>query len=470
MSVVVMAVGPWTVSLRSRTDERRATDKRPLPAQPRHSIAISRRSAFDTLSSRSGALMEVAFAPKPDPQTVVLSLPHTTRSRPGTRPDNLGGPTRWVYLAQPKGDHLYVVIRGSFEPPFGERYTAAGSTRDTARPCRRGDRMNRRDLIVLLAGAALSRPLPVAAQGAARVPHINLLMAGTPAIEAARLAAFRDALKRLRYTEGETIVIEPHYAEGVPDRLMQMAREVVDRKPNVIVCVGGQEARALLAVTRSIPIVFMQSGDAVEQGLVPNYARPGGNITGFTQMSDELDSKRLELLRVIAPSLSRAAVLTDSRLAAPGRIEKSFAAAETAAKLLGIILLRHDATTAAELTTALAAIEASGSQALLVPNDPLYSAERPRILEFAAARRLPTVFQQRVAVAEGGLLGYGPDLLENARLAAGYVDKILKGAKPAELPVQQPTKFELTVNLETAKALGLTVPQSLLARADEVIE
>ena len=328
--------------------------------------------------------------------------------------------------------------------------------------------MNRRILLSLIGCAAL---LPVGARAQQRqMAVIALLMGGTPAIEAERLAAFRDALKRLSYVEGQTVAIEAHYAEGVPDRLGQLAREMVDRKPTVIVCVGSQEARALLAVTRTIPIVFMQSGDAVEQGLVTGYARPGGNITGFSQMADELDSKRLELLRTIAPSVSRAAVLTDSRFVAPGRLEKSFAAAEAAARLLGMHLRRHDATTPAELTDALAAIEASGSEALLVPNDPFFSRERPRILEFAAARRLPTVFQQRVSVVEGGLVGYGPDLRENARLAAGYVDKILKGANPGDLPVQHPTKFELFINLKTANALGLTVPQSLLQRADEVIE
>jgi putative ABC transport system substrate-binding protein len=330
--------------------------------------------------------------------------------------------------------------------------------------------VNRRDLMILIAGVALVPPLRVVAQEAARVPRISVLMGGTPTIEAERLAAFRESLMRLRYIEGQTIVIEPHYAEGVPDRLGQMAREMVDRKPTAIVCVGGQEARALLEVTRAIPIVFMQSGDAVDQGLVASYARPGGNITGFSQMADELDSKRLELLRGIAPSVSRVAVLTDSRFAKPGRVEKRFAAAEAAAKLLGMVLLRHDATTSAELIDALAAIQASGSEGLLIPNDPLFSTERTRILQFAAARRLPTVFEQKVAVAEGGLVGYGPDLIENARLAAGYIDRILKGAKPADLPVQQPTKFALFINLKTANALGLTVSQSLLQRADEVIE
>jgi putative tryptophan/tyrosine transport system substrate-binding protein len=224
------------------------------------------------------------------------------------------------------------------------------------------------------------------------------------------------------------------------------------------------------AVTRSIPIVFMQSGDPVEQGLVASLARPGGNTTGFTQMTDELDSKRLELLREIAPSVSSATVLTNSHLSRTARIEKRFASATNAAKLLGIVLRRIDATTPDELTDALAAIDASGSAALLIPNDPLFATERRRLLDFAAAHLLPTVFESKPPVVQGGLIGYGPDLIENARLAAGYVDKILKGAKPADLPVQQPTKFELSINPKTAKALGLTVPHLLLQRADEVVE
>ena len=330
--------------------------------------------------------------------------------------------------------------------------------------------MRRRELLALLAGTSLTTPLLAVAQEPARIPRVGLLMGGTPIVEAPRLAAFREALERLGRIDGRTVRLDVHYAEGLPDRLGRMAREMVDTKPDIIVCVGGQEARALQAATRSIAIVFMQSGDAVEQGLVASYARPGGNTTGFTQMSDDLDSKRLELLRELAPSVSRAAVLTDSRLAPRGRIEKRLAASAATAKLLGILLQRVDATTQAELTDALAAIDASGSEALLIPNDPLFATERPRILDFVAAHRLPTVFESKPPVVQGGLAGYGPDLIENARLAAGYVDKILKGANPADLPVQQPTKFELVINLKTAKALGLTVPQSVLARADEVIE
>jgi putative ABC transport system substrate-binding protein len=214
----------------------------------------------------------------------------------------------------------------------------------------------------------------------------------------------------------------------------------------------------------------MQVNDPVEQGFVASLARPGGNTTGFTQMSAELDPKRLGLLHEIAPSVSHAAFLVNPNLT-PG-LEERFADAEAAAKSLGIALQRVAATTPAELTAALTAIEASPTEALLVQNDPMLNGiERSRISDFAIAHRLPTVFESIRSARQGaGLFGYGPDLSDNPRLAAGYVVKILKGAKPADLPVQQPTKFLLVVNLKTAKALGLTIQPTILDLADEVIE
>jgi putative ABC transport system substrate-binding protein len=212
----------------------------------------------------------------------------------------------------------------------------------------------------------------------------------------------------------------------------------------------------------------MQVNNPVEQGFVASLARPGGNTTGFTQMSAELDSKRLGLLHDIAPSLSRASFLVNTNLT-PG-LDERFAGAEAAAKSLGIALRRVDATTPAELTAALAAIQASASEALLIQNDPMLGIERSRILGFSIAHRLPTVFEGISSFPLGVLISYGPDLSENARLAAGYVAKILKGAKPADLPVQQPTKFRLVINLKTAQAIGLTIPPAILDLADEVFE
>jgi putative tryptophan/tyrosine transport system substrate-binding protein len=329
--------------------------------------------------------------------------------------------------------------------------------------------MKRRNLIALLGGAAVAAPLCARAQPPPGIPRIGVLMGATPSVEAAKLGTFREALKQLGYIDGQTILIEPRYAESEAGRLGVMARELVALTPAVIVCVGRQETVALQAATHTIPIVFIQVSNPVEMGLVDTLARPGGNTTGFTQMSADLDSKRLELLHEIAPSVSRAAFLVDPVLTAD--LPKRLANAEAAARTLGIALRRLDAATPAELAAALATIDASAGEALLVQNDPLLTGtERPQILDFAAAHRLPTVFEGTGSVALGGLLRYGPNLIENARLAAGYVDKILKGAKPADLPVQQPTRFELVINLTTAKALGLTIPPLILARADEVIE
>jgi putative ABC transport system substrate-binding protein len=328
--------------------------------------------------------------------------------------------------------------------------------------------MRRRRLLAALGAAALAGPIGAVAQPPAGIPRVGVLMGSSPSVEAAGLAAFRGALEKLGYIDGKTVLIEPRYAMGQPDRFESLARELVAMAPAVIFCVGSQETAALQAATRTIPIVFRQVNDPVEQGLVASFARPGGNTTGFTQMSAELDPKRLQLLHEIAPSVSRAAFLVNPTLA-PG-VEERFAKAQAAGKSLGIALRRIDAATPAELTAALAAIEASSGSALLVQSDPLFGTERARIVDFAITHRRPTAFQNRAYVASGGLLSYGPDVVENARLAAGYVAKILQGANPADLPVQQPTRFQLVVNLKTANALGLTVPPAILDLADEVIE
>jgi ABC-type uncharacterized transport system substrate-binding protein len=327
--------------------------------------------------------------------------------------------------------------------------------------------MRRRHFLALFGGAMGLRPLALVAEQPS-IPRIGVLMGGSPGREAAKLGVFREALKQLGYNEGQTVLIEPVYAEGRSDRLPMLAREMVAGAPAIIVCVGGQEAAALRAVTRTIPIVFMQVANPVEIGLISTLARPGGNVTGFTQMSAELDLKRLELLHEIAPKVSRAALLMNPR--APRALERA-AIAQAAAKSLGIALRRLGAATPTELTAALAAIDGPSGEALLVQNDPLLTGtEASRISDFAVAHRVLTIYESKVLALHGGLASLGPNLNENYRLTAGYVDKILKGAKPADLPVQRPTTFELAINLKTAKALGLTIPQSVLARADEVIE
>jgi putative tryptophan/tyrosine transport system substrate-binding protein len=251
--------------------------------------------------------------------------------------------------------------------------------------------MKRREFFAALGGAALAGPIAAVAQQPAGIPRIGILMGANPSDEAAKLEAFRGALERLGYVDGQTILIELRYAMGEPDRFGSLARELVALAPSVIACVGRQETAALQAATRTIPIVFMQVNNPVEQGFVASLARPGGNTTGFTQMSAELDSKRLGLLHEIAPSLSRAAFLVNPNLT-PG-LQERFAGAEVAAKSLGIALRRIDATTPVEVTVAFSEIEESLSQALLIQNDPMLGIERSRILDFALAHRLPTVFE-----------------------------------------------------------------------------
>src|SRR5215472_14175692 len=244
--------------------------------------------------------------------------------------------------------------------------------------------MKRRSFLATLGGAALAGPIAVAQQPAG-IPRVGLLMGSTPSIEAAIFGAFRGGLEKLGYIDGQTIRIEVRYAMGQPDRFAPLARELVALAPSVIVCVGRQETMALQAATRTIPIVFIQVNDPVEQGFVATLARPGGNTTGFTQMSAELDPKRLQLLHEMVPSVSRATFLVNPNLT-PG-LDKRFAKAEAAAKSLGIDLRRIDAATPTELTAALAAIQRSSSEALLVQNDPMLGPERSRISDFAVAHR-----------------------------------------------------------------------------------
>src|SRR5215472_12562118 len=252
--------------------------------------------------------------------------------------------------------------------------------------------MKRRGFISALGGAALAGPISAVAQQPAGVTRIGVLMGSSPSNEATELDAFREALEKAGYVDGQTILIEVRYAMGQPDQFGNLARELVALAPSVIACVGRRETAALQAATRTIPIVFMQVNDPVEQGFVASLAQPGGNTTGFTQMSAELDPKRLELLHEIVPSLSRAAFLVNPNLT-PALPER-FAGAAAAARSLGIALRRVDAATPADLPAALVAIEEASSQALLVQNDPMLSGtEFPRILEFALAHRLATVFE-----------------------------------------------------------------------------
>ncbi len=326
--------------------------------------------------------------------------------------------------------------------------------------------MNRRDTAVLLAGAPLAWQLAARAQPSAKPPRIGILTlsvaASMPAFE-----GFRQGLRDLGYVEGQNIVLELRFAQGKPERLAAMAIELAQMKVDLIVIESAQAARAARDASKAIPIVMAVVGDPVGAGLVASLARPGGNITGLSTLSPELSGKRLELLKEVAPQAKRVAVIwNDSNPAAAGNLAET----RTAARSMGIDIQSVEVRKASDLDLALEAVAAARPGALLTLTNGMFLANRTRIVEFTARRRLPAIFPDREFAEAGGLMAYGPSLTANFRRAAAYVDKILKGAKSADLPVEQPTKFELVVNLKTAKALGITIPQSLLLRADEVIQ
>ena len=267
--------------------------------------------------------------------------------------------------------------------------------------------------------------------------------------------------------EGKNLVVERRFAEGRLDRLPEFAAELVRLRVDVIVIQGTPASLAAKSATSTIPIVFAANSDPVGAGIVNSLARPGGNITGTSLMASELSAKRLELLSAVAPRLSRIAILWDS--SNPGmalRVRET----EIAAKQSGVALFSTGPSNAAELEAALTEPAKRRPDALLVTVEPFTRRHLARIIEFCGSHRIPSMFEESSYVEAGGLMSYGPDLREIFRRAAVYVDKILKGVKPADLPIEQPTKFELVINLKTAKALGLDVPPTLLARADEVVE
>jgi putative ABC transport system substrate-binding protein len=282
------------------------------------------------------------------------------------------------------------------------------------------------------------------------------------------LEAFRQGLRELGYVEGQNIVIEYRYAEGRDDRLADLAAELVRLKVDVIVAVSGVGTRAVQHATRTIPIVMAGASDPVGEGLVASLARPGGNTTGLSLLSAELPGKRLEILKETVPQSARVAVLTN--LANPNHasvMHNLTGAAQALGLHLHVVELRRPD----ELDAAFAAMTRAGADALFVQGEPvLLDGLRGRIVDLAATSRLPAMYSWRMYVDAGGLMSYGPSLSDMMRRAATYVDKILKGAKPADLPVEQPMKFELVINLKTAKALGLTIPPTLLFQADEVIQ
>ena len=319
--------------------------------------------------------------------------------------------------------------------------------------------------VVLLAVAVIAE-----AQQPKKVPRIGYLSSTDPASESTRSEAIRLALRELGYIEGQNIAIEYRYAEGKLDRLPELAAELVRLKVDIIVVAGGTGLiRAAKNATKTIPIVMTGGGsDPVEAGLVESLARPGGNVTGITNLSRELGGKRLELLKEAVPKLARVAVLYDP--ASPGSVLEVKEVLPVAARALGLTIQPWEVRDADDFEKVFAALNKQRPDGLYVPGGPLMRANQKRIAGFALKSRLPSMYTNREAVDAGGLMSYGADLADSYRRVAYYVDKILKGAKPADLPVEQPTKFELVINLKTAKQIGLTIPQKVLARADKVIK
>ena len=329
--------------------------------------------------------------------------------------------------------------------------------------------MDRRAFITGIAGGLLAAPVAAEAQQAANVPRIGYLhpnVAASPHL----LEAFRQGLRDLRYGEDRNVVIEYRDAEGKFERLPALAAELVALKVDVIVASGTLGAMAAKHATSDIPIVFPTVGDPVTDGLVASLARPGGNVTGLSNLTPELVGKCLEVLKQAIPAVRQVAILWQPN----GFVERTRLdvrkGAERAGRALGMPLQFVEARAPEDFERAFLDMTRARVGAVIVVVTAMFVQQRRRLVELAAKSRLPAVYGSRESVDAGGLMSYGPDLADSFRRSATYVDKILKGAKPGDLPIEQPTKFDLVINLKTAKALGLTIPPSLLQRADQVIE
>ena len=319
----------------------------------------------------------------------------------------------------------------------------------------------------LAAAIALSlvTPLTAEAQPAGKVYRLGFLWG--PRFGPRTMPVFEQGLRDLGWIDGQNIVIERRSAEGDLDRLPRLASELVNLKVDLIVALSGPETSAAKQATRTIPIVFILHGDPIGTGAIQSLSRPGGNVTGLMQMHPELAAKQLEILQQVAPRVSRVAVLWNAANAAKANDWREL---KPAGQKLGLVLESHEVRRPTDFDGAFAAISKHRPDGMLVLADPLTGNFRESITAFAAKERLPAMYALQAFVAVGGLISYGADVIDLYRRAPAYVDRILKGTKPVDLPVQQPTKFALVINLKTAKALGLTIPPSLLLRADHVIE
>jgi putative tryptophan/tyrosine transport system substrate-binding protein len=327
---------------------------------------------------------------------------------------------------------------------------------------------SRRAFITLLGGAA-AWPLAARAQQGERVRRIGVLvsLAENDPEGQVRIAAFLEGLQQLGWTDGRNVRIDYRWGAGDPDRYRTYATELVALAPDVILATGGSVVPSLLQATRTVPIVFTQTTDPVGAGFVNSLARPGGNATGFLGFEYGISAKWLEMLKEIAPRMTRAAVIRDVAIASG---TGQWGALQSVAPSFGVELSPVNMLDAGEIERAVAAFARSPNGGLILTGSALAVVHRDLIIMLAARHKLPAVYFERYFATGGGLISYGPNSIDLHRRAAGYVDRILKGEKPADLPVQAPTKYELVINLKTAKALGLEVPPTLLARADEVIE
>jgi putative ABC transport system substrate-binding protein len=324
-------------------------------------------------------------------------------------------------------------------------------------------------LSLALALAPVFCPLGGEAQRAEKVSRVGILAASPPGSPGWRYGGevLLQTLRELGYVEGRNLAVEGRYSEGRDERLPELAADLVRLKVDVIVAISTTPVHAARGATMTIPIVMTNHGDPVGSGLVVSLGRPGGNVTGLSMQHPELSGKRLQLLKAALPRLSRVAVLSNpANQVHPSMQSETDAAAQS----LGLHVQRVSARGPADYDTAFAAIARERAEAVVVLGDLSFFGQRTKLAELAVRYRMPTMFAQREHVTAGGLLSYGVDLIDSVRRAATHVDRILRGASPADLPVEQPTKFDLVVNIKTAKALGLTIPQSLLLRADQVIE